>query len=606
MGAAGVLSLASRCSPRTALALVALRVAALRGLCGPLRSYAEARAAAAELRLRTRGALPPWPLPAREPPGFREELAVDRDSLTLAAEALAALALGAQGRRRAGVYYTPPALAVQVVEIALRQGSVAAAAAGRPSIGTFPESAPPPSTPLVLDPCAGAGAFLVAAARCGLGRFEAIDLDADALCVARAALALEGTFDVTVLRGDSLRTALAPADLLVSNPPYGHLDGAKERAKLAALFPALRGGEVDRYTGCVLRSIALVREGGTAALLIPDTWMSNARSGPLRAAILGAAEIAAVVDLGKPFAAAKDTRVQALVLVRRAPTTPARATQVARLTEGALVALAPAAREELARDVRVGWRLYRSHGERALCAAMDDASVPLGRACEVLYGLRTGDNARHVERRAPRPGELGLVGGEDILPYGLRWRPKTLVVRDGLEPRIARQLGRERVAIQRIRTNAQAPWARWLEAAIVPRDLVCLDSLSTLACDDLDRLWALLALASSVALNRYHRLRTTDVNVKPSSLRELPVPRRLLEDPRPLARLARRRAASGDASIERRIDALVYGAFGLAPELVDEAECGFWGNRFIEERQRLETWMSDPLAMVVGEQGDTP
>jgi hypothetical protein len=160
------------------------------------------------------------------------------------------------------------------------------------------------------------------------------------------------------------------------------------------------------------------------------------------------------------------------------------------------------------------------------------------------------------------------------------------------------------VCVQRIRTNSRAPHARWLEAAPVPPDLVCLDSLSTLSCDDSDRLWALLALLGSVALQRYHRLRTTDVNVKPALLRELPVPRALLqaEAAGALAVLARARAREAGAgsphparspmptavpALERAIDAAVYRLFGLGEEDVAEAERGFWGPRFPVEFPKL-------------------
>jgi hypothetical protein len=258
---------------------------------------------------------------------------------------------------------------------------------------------------------------------------------------------------------------------------------------------------------------------------------------------------------------------------------------------------------------------------------MEAASVPLREACDVGYGLRTGDNARHVERRAPSAGEVGLAGGADVVPYALRWLPKTLLQSDSFRHLVARQLGRARVAIQRIRTNSTAPWARWLEAAPVPAEVVCLDSLSTLSCDDPDRLWALLALVQSVALNRVHRLRTTDVNVKPAALRELPVPRGLLSGPGELAGLARRRAAMSDPrgklftgggrgppieepaareeahALDRRIDALVYDLFGLSADLVEAAERGFWGDRFPQEIRQLEAAMSDPLASLVRKEG---
>jgi predicted RNA methylase len=488
-------------------------------------------------------------------------------------------ALGNDRRRDAGLYYTPADLAARVVGIALREG-------GTVSV-RFPA------------PYSGAVVFLVAAARAGLRDLHGFDLDPEALRVARQALRLCGA-KARLRRADALRVALGqPADLLISNPPYGHVKERRERAFLLREFPALRGGEIDRYSAFLLRALQLVRPGGAAALLVPDTWMFLARAGALREAVLAQAEVAAIVDLGKPFASAKDTRVQAVVLVRR----PARGRPV--YVGRGTAALSPVSRDELAAAARRGWFVYRSAEEKMLCAAMESVSLPLGSTCVVGYGMRTGANARHVGRRAPGPGEAGLVGGEDVVPYALRWRPKTLLHPAPLLPLVRRQLGTARVAVQRIRTNAQVPWARWLEAAPVPADRVCLDSLSTLSCDEGLRLWALLALVQSVALQRYHRLRTTDVNVKPSSLRELPVPRALLEDPMELATLARRRAGVGAGqahALDRRIDACVYALFGLSGRLVHAAERGFWGDRFPQEIQELEQCMSDPCGKLAAKE----
>jgi hypothetical protein len=230
---------------------------------------------------------------------------------------------------------------------------------------------------------------------------------------------------------------------------------------------------------------------------------------------------------------------------------------------------------------------------------MERCGVPLGELCDVGYGLRTGDNARFVARRPTRPGEVALAGGEDVIPFALRLRPKALrAPTAALRALAERQLGRERVCIQRIRTNSRAPHARWLEAAPVPPELVCLDSLSTLTCDDLDRLWALLAVLCSTALQRYHRLRTTDVNVKPAVLCELPVPRALMDRDctARLSALARERSIEAATSstardeapaLERAIDAAVYDLFELSRSDVAESERGFWGPRFAQEFPRL-------------------
>ena len=549
------------------------------------------------------------------------------EALCAAYETRAALARGKLGRKQAGLFYTPPAIAARVVQLALQHG---------PRL---------PARPTVVDACAGAGIFLLAAARAIPGaRLGGADLDPEALAVAAEALLLLGgeqpgdrarprrgrTSAAAVLeRLDALREvpALCPADLVVGNPPYGKA-AAGERTALGALFPALRGGEIDLYAAFLLRSLELVRPGGCVALLVPDSWMTNARAAPLRAEVLARASLCAVADLGKPFAAAKDTRVQAVVLARRTEEMRQRGPRrervarpifAARLEGEALLPLAPILEAELRARAGAGWQPYRTPGEKQLCAAMEAASLPLAAVCTVGYGLRTGDNPRHVGAGAPA-GSIALCGGADVVPFALRWRKKHLAAPTPGQLRLCERQREPRVALQRIRTNAQVPWARWLEAAPVPPGVVCLDSLSTLASPDAGLLWALLGLCGSVAWNRWHRLRTTDVNVKPAALRELPAPRALLvpavratlealsrqrsrelavelaspPSPRPRPRAPRldqlapaERALDRAPATERAIDRAVYDLFGLAPAAVEEAERGFWGPRFGAEFPRL-------------------
>jgi predicted RNA methylase len=530
------------------------------------------------------------------------------DALPLAYEALAAESRGTAHRKERGVFYTPPELAAQVVELAFAHGGLT-------------------DRPRVYDCCAGAGIFLIAAARAMSARGVPIeaavqlcagsDLDVSALEVARTALGLLGNVlpdhpapriwlePLDALREDPARTGLGPIDLLITNPPYGHAQAGRPRASLLRKFPELKGSEIDLYAAFILRSLELVRPGGTAALLVPDTWMTNARAAALRESVLARAELLCVSDLGKPFAAAKDTRVQAIVLRRRqqsrlhANEIDLHANDIGAppiLAFRGLTQLSSLDEPRLREQARRGWQPYRSAGERALCEAMERASVPLEQLCSVGYGLRTGNNPRHVARGGKPPEAHALVGGEEIEPFHLKPTQKWL--RDPtpeLRKLAAKQLGRPRVAIQRIRTNAAVPWARWLEAAWVTGELICLDSLSTLATasDQEDLLWALLALVGSVAMNRYHRLQTTDVNVKPSQLRTLPAPRLLADQDKrtKIVTLSKQRAAERDPQrahqLERTIDREVYTLYGLDDSLVDECEQTFWGERHPAERALL-------------------
>jgi len=217
----------------------------------------------------------------------------------------------------------------------------------------------------------------------------------------------------------------------------------------------------------------------------------------------------------------------------------------------------------------------------------------------VLYGLRTGNNKKYLFRSGPEEKGIPAFGGEDIVPFGSRWKPKYLVDLDErLSAAAAEQIGKRKLAVQRIRTNSKDPWSRWLEVGLASAEAVCLDSVTFLTADEEELLWFALGLLSSTPMNQYHRLVTTDVNVKPTFLRRLPVPVRLLEDEYRLAiaDLARTRADEvaqaeppGEQAPEREreIDRLVYEGIGIEPSVVRAVEARHWGGRANIEFSRL-------------------
>lgn len=483
-------------------------------------------------------------------------LATDRARLIV--DAFEERAGEASDRKRHGVFYTPP----EVVEAMLDRLSLE----GR-----------------IVDPAAGAGAFVLALARRlgvdALARIEACDIDACALDA--CALALEVAFGPEH-RADVRRWRLtnchvldflrdrwpgAAPDLVVGNPPYG----LAQADDLPARFPELRG-ELDLFACFVLRALAIAAGTGTVGLLVPDTWLTNRRAASLRETLLERSDLAAVVDFGKPFATARDTRVHALVLRRGAGTCEVESTR-----DAGLVRMAPVSREALAAGARRGWFLYRTSEEVRACAALERGARPLGEAFEVIYGLRTGSNATHVRAGA---GEVPLVGGLDFEPFDRHVTARHLVDPPAFARLVARQRGRWRLGIQRIRTNSRLPWRRWLEAAPVLPDEVGLDSLTLVADRESalelsEPLCGLLGVLNSSVLNRWYRLSFTDVNVKPAYVEELPVP---VLGPE-VARLVRQRlGAPGDERLERAIDRLVADAYGLSPADLGLLERAFWGD----------------------------
>ncbi len=493
--------------------------------------------------------------PSAEVAAIVESLGVDRARLVV--DAYEARAATHPNRKSRGVYYTPPWVVEAMLDRVGLEGDV-------------------------LDPAAGAGAFVVALSRRlgldALDRLHACDVDSEALDA--CALALEAAWGADARerierwRGtnahvaDYLRATAGerPATTIIGNPPYGLADDEQ----LATLFPELRG-EVDLYACFLLRALVLVADGGQVALLVPDTWLTNHRARALRRLLVERTGLARIVDFGKPFATAPDTRVHAVVLRREAAVC-----EVESLRDGQLEPMAPAPQGELASNAAHGWFLYRTTPEARACAALEKQATPLAFGFEVLYGLRTGDNARHVVGGS---GAIPLIGGLDFDAFDRRVTDRHLASAPAFERVVARQRGRWKIGIQRIRTNSRVSWRRWLEAALVEPGEVGLDSLTLVAERGrperlTDPLCALVGVLNSSLVNRWYRLSFTDVNVKPVYVERLPIPRL----PAELARLVRRRLASpANATLERAIDRLVAAAYGLCEEDLEVLERGFWG-----------------------------
>jgi hypothetical protein len=214
--------------------------------------------------------------------------------------------LDAGHRRRRGVFYTPPAIA-----------------AGVAGLIDWPDD----DLPVVCDPAAGGGAFLLAAARLLAARghdraviversLHGVDIDPLAAAVARTALVLWAAetgpvpAPPTIVVGDSL--VQGPAvwngsaggagdgfDVVVGNPPFqNQLGRTTARPVAGADAERLRqrfGPVAYRYTDSaalfLLEACRWARPGGQVALVLPQSVLVADDADALRRAVL---------DLGRP------------------------------------------------------------------------------------------------------------------------------------------------------------------------------------------------------------------------------------------------------------------------------------------------------------------
>jgi len=176
---------------------------------------------------------------------------------------------GHPGRKQAGLFLTPPAVARRLIEVVSADG------------GRHPSS--------IMDPAVGAGVFLLEAARRFGPAVELHGIDNDPMAVAatRLALWLAGAVRDPALLierirlGDSLADAERfGVDLICGNPPFGNAiekrtaRASAERGRLREAYPESARGPYDRSVPFVRAAADRLTDAGRCALLVPRALLA--------------------------------------------------------------------------------------------------------------------------------------------------------------------------------------------------------------------------------------------------------------------------------------------------------------------------------------------
>lgn len=164
-----------------------------------------------------------------------------------------------ESKAGAGQYFTPRALIDSIVDIM------------RPAAGE-----------IVQDPASGTGGFLVSADRSARARFgfrpkcEGIEIVEDTYRLCLMNLIVHG-IDGNLIHGDALSedyTALSPADLIVTNPPFGTRGGGGSPRRTDLAHPT-----TNKQLMFLQHIYNGLKDGGRAAVVLPDNVLFDAGVG---------------------------------------------------------------------------------------------------------------------------------------------------------------------------------------------------------------------------------------------------------------------------------------------------------------------------------------
>ena len=223
---------------------------------------------------------------------------------------------------------------------------------------------------------------------------------------------------------------------------------------------------------------------------------------------------------------------------------------------------------------------------------MEYNSEPLEKLFNIKYGLRTGDNDKYISEKE---SEYPIIAGADIASlYEVKWKPKFLKRIDGLpEAYFKNEFADKKIIIQYVRTNSLNLNARWIEAAYIEGNYTPLNSLNYVYDKTKEySLFYCLALLNSFLLNKYYRAYYTDVNVKPTYLSQLPIPKFPIQKQTPFITrvekiLSLKKKNQDTTSLEKEIDVLVYHLYELTYDEVKIIDKDFWLSE--EEYRKIKT-----------------
>ncbi|MER7418335.1 N-6 DNA methylase [Micromonospora peucetia] len=266
----------------------------------------------------------------------------------------------------------------------------------------------------VLDPAAGSGATLRAAARAGCTTAYGQELDADLATLAGLWLALR---DVPgeVRAGDSLRADAfqgRTVDAVICHPPFGVTNWGNDELTYDPRWEYGAPPRTEPELAWVQHAVAHLRPGGHAVLLMPPAAAGRRAGRRIRAELLRRGALRAVIALPSGVAAPHGVPLHLWVL--RRPTGDAPAPARALLVDGAEGDVS-----ELSARVLAAWRAF---------SAAPDAEVEgdgFARAVPVIELLDEEVDLTPA-RRQP------AVGGEQTGEHLVRTRERLAAVVAGL------------------------------------------------------------------------------------------------------------------------------------------------------------------------------
>ena len=316
-------------------------------------------------------------------------------------------------------------------------------------------------------------------------------------------------------------------DAVIGNPPWGSFFSEPETTYLRSHY-ASKMGEAESHLFFIERAHKLLSTTGRLGFITPNTWLTVLRSREIRELLLRSSTFYELYELSKyVFADAPDivplliflgpgARPKLPCVVRRANITKITASSFG----GAFTEerIAPTVWREA--DCVINMRL--SSATNSILESCRKDSVPLSTLCDVLYGIKTGDNPRFLARVRSKTHSVKALKTGEIGRYRLEWKGLYLWWSQELAGYRTSPVAVPKIVVQYIRKIS------------LPRRIIAvldekgqyypLNNYSYIAARSRGPdLKYILGIVNSSLMNFYFANTFLDYNIKPTYLQQLPI-----------------------------------------------------------------------------------
>lgn len=454
--------------------------------------------------------------------GFRRALhALPMDERHYWVGTLYTLMLPSKVRRSQATYFTPPALADAVVDMAIAAGFDLA-------------------KDDVLDPAAGGAAFLsTLAGRMSIAelpprevahRLNGIEIDEGLATLSRRLIAERLGAPLpraVIVAGDALRYPIpASYGLVIANPPYGRM--SLDDVQGNAWKRVAHSGHVNKYALFTELCFRHAKPGGVVALVIPSSFRAGPLYDRMRAFIRSQGEVLSIGSIAGRHGVFVDVAQDISVLVARKGKPHPRGAMVSFPIVGRAPVTEAAPEQSLPREAGDAWPLPAADPRDIGGATLADYGV----TARAGYFVWNRERERLVEKLGHRQRGYPLIWAknvrlhEDCRPAGKKnVKPDFVTFNDDSAAII-----KTAAAVMQRTTNDKQP--RRLIAAMVDPivvekwgGFVTENHTIVLTADDPEKLRIAIALLNTAAVDQRYRRVSGTAAVSVTLLRQLDLPK---------------------------------------------------------------------------------